>query len=371
MDQQTYTFQCLKCTQPIGEFYIGVIDHDALIYISYADIRRLETGTEEREVEVYTGIQRELSTKRAKDIGKYVNMVDATFPTGVILHIDPKDIISYDQGTGMMTIPYKDNVAKVLDGQHRIAGLEYYTRSPGSFQVNITIFVGMELEDQAIVFATINKTQTAVNKSLVADLFEFATHRSPQKTAHNIIRALNQKEGSPFKDKIKILGKADDSLKETITQATFAEALMKMFSRDPMSDRDIYKRGNTPLRFTGKDLESKPLRNLFIDKQDGVIAKIIMNYFLAVSQRWPRAWEVVEPTTILNKSTGFIALMNLFKDIYVTFGNVGDVIEVDQFFELFKKVNLSDADFTRENFVPGSSGQSALYKKFKNDMGLI
>ncbi len=365
---QEITFRCLKCKQPIGEFYIGIINHEDLITISFVDIRRLQTGSEQREVEIYTGIQRELSKKRVKEIGQYVNMVDATFPTGVILHIDEKDIIKYDEPSGTMTIPFRDNVAKVLDGQHRIAGLEAYPKDDNSFQINVTIFVGMELEDQAIVFATINKTQTKVNKSLVADLFEFATHRSPHKTAHNIVRALNQKEGSPFKDKIKILGTANDKEKESITQATFSETLMKLYSKDFMADRDIYKRGKKPKKFNEKELISRPLRNLFIDEQDATIAKIIWEYFKAIEIRWPKAWGLVEPEMILNKSTGFIALMNLFKDLYVHENEIGEVIDHQVYLNYFKKSTLNDVDFNRQNFIPGSGGQSVLYKTLKEQV---
>src|ERR1051325_9239186 len=101
---QTISFKCLKCKQPIGEFYIGILKHEDLIKITYADIRRLDTGSEQREVEIYTGIQRELSKNRVKEIGKYVNMVDATFPTSVIIHIDEKYIIKYDKNKEEMTI---------------------------------------------------------------------------------------------------------------------------------------------------------------------------------------------------------------------------------------------------------------------------
>lgn len=367
---QEITFKCLKCKQPIGEFYIGILNHEDLIKITYADIRRLDTGSEQREVEVYTGIQRELSKGRVKEIGKYVNMVDATFPTGVILHIDKKDIIRFDEEHELMTIPFRDNIAKVLDGQHRIAGLEEYEKGGESFQMNVTIFVGMELEDQAIVFATINKTQTKVNKSLVADLFEFATHRSPHKTAHNIVRALNQKEGSPFKGKIKILGTANEKEEETITQATFSESLMKLYSKDLMTDRDIYKRGKKPEKFVGKELLARPFRNLFIDEQDGYIARNIWNYFKAVESKWPIAWGRVEPEMILNKSTGFIALMNLFRDLYVTYGRIGEVIETETYLKSLEMSSLKDKDFNRTNYIPGSGGQSALYKALRLQIGL-
>lgn len=363
-------FKCLKCKQPIGEFYIAVMNHVDLIAISYADIRRLETNSEQREVEIYSGIQRELSPSRVKEISKYVNMVDATFPTGIILHIKPEDVINYNDQDGTMTLLRKDNIAKVLDGQHRIAGLEQFSASSGNFQTNVTIFIGMELEDQAIVFATINKTQTKVNKSLVADLFDFATHRSPHKTAHNIIRALNQKDGSPFKDKIKILGAADDKEKETITQATFSESLMKLYSKDFMSDRDIYKRGKKPMKFYGSELTSRPLRNLFIDEKDGEIAKIIWEYFKAVEGKWPNAWGKVEREMILNKSTGFIALMNFFKDCYNKLSPSQEIVPHYEYLKLFDRVSLKDSDFTRTKFLPGSGGQSLLYKILKEQSGI-
>jgi DGQHR domain-containing protein len=368
---QNFSFKCLKCKQPIGEFYIGILNHEDLIKITYADIRRLDReGSEQREVEIYTGIQRELSKNRVKEIGKYVNMVDATFPSGVIIHIDEKNIINYDAEKEIMTIPFLDNIAKVLDGQHRIAGLEEYSRGDDSFQISVTIFVGMELEDQAIVFATINKTQTKVNKSLVADLFEFASHRSPHKTAHNIVRALNQKEGSPFKDKIKILGTADDKEKETITQATFSDSLMKLYSKDLMSDRDVYKRGNKPAKFEGKELLQRPLRNIFVNEDDTLIAKIIWEYFTSVENRWPDAWKQVKSEIILNKSTGFIALMNLFRDLYVKIGRLGELVPAEEYLKYLNRVELEDKDFNRTKFIPGSGGQSSLYKTFKEQVGI-
>ncbi len=360
-EDQKIELNCLEVKQPIGTFYIGVMKHEDLVKISYADIRRLEVGDEKREVEVYSGIQRELSKNRVKELGKYVNLVDATFPSSVILHIKEEDV-EYDTKNKIMYLPFRDNVAKVLDGQHRIAGLENFEGKADDFDVNVTIFIEMELEDQAIVFATINKTQTKVNKSLVADLFAFAKFRSPQKTAHNIVRALNQKEGSPFKDKIKILGTADDKEKETITQATFSEKLIDYISKDPMDDRNTYKKGSIPEKFTGSELEKRPLRNLFIEERDAEIAKIIWEYFDAVQERWPDAWWKVEREMILNKSTGFLALMRFFRDAYIASEQIGTIVKKDYYKDLLAKSSLKDTDFNRDNFLPGSGGQSKLYK---------
>ncbi len=360
-EDQKIKLKCLEVTQPIGTFYIGVIKHEELVKISYADIRRLEVGDEKREVEVYSGIIRELSKNRVKELSKYVNLVDAAFPSSVILHIK-EEYVEYDTDNKIMYLPFKDNVAKVLDGQHRIAGLENFEGKANDFDVSVTIFIEMELEDQAIIFATINKTQTKVNKSLVADLFAFAKFRSPQKTVHNIVRALNQKDGSPFKDKIKILGTADDKEKETITQATFSEKLVDYLSKDPMDDRNTYKKGSKPNKVSGSELEKRPLRNLFIEEQDVQIAKIIWEFFDAVQERWPNAWWKVEREMILNKSTGFLALMRFFRDVYAKSGKIGTIVNKEYYKGLLDKSTLKDEDFNRDNFLPGSGGQSKLYK---------
>lgn len=363
------TFRCYKVQQPVGEFYVGIIDHKDLLFISYADIRRLSTGSELREVEIYTGIQRPLSRNRVKEIGDYVNLIDASFPTSIILHVEQEDA-EYNESEETMTLPYKNSIAKILDGQHRIAGLEHFENDGRKFELNVTIFVGMELEDQAILFATINKAQTKVNKSLVADLFEFAKSRSPQKTAHNIIRALHQKPGSPFEKKIKILGNANDKEKETITQATFADCLIRYISKEPMKDRDIYKREKTPPKYTDKDLKARPFRNLFIEEEDSKIAKIIWNYFSAVRSKWPDAWNNVEPEMILNRSTGFISLMKFLIDCYVSFNRIGEIITEEEFSEIFQRIDIQSGEFNREKYIPGSGGQSQLYKDLKEKSGL-
>ena len=83
----------------------------------------------------------------------------------------------------------------------------------------------MDIQDQAMVFATINLKQTKVNKSLAFDLYEFTKTRSPQRTCHDIARFLNYKKKSPFESRIKMLGVGRWPT-ETITQATFVDRVV-------------------------------------------------------------------------------------------------------------------------------------------------
>lgn len=375
IDKQYIDVKCIKARQPIGPMFIGVIDSEDLEKITYADVRRLVDGSENREIEDYIGIQRKLDTKRAKnEIGKYVNLVDATFPNSIILAISSKNA-EYIENEGILRILYKDDIAKVLDGQHRIAGFEYYNQTRGTFELIVTIYIDMELEDQAIVFATINKEQRNVSGSLVTDLFAFAESRSPQKTGHNIARALNNKEGSPFYNKIKILGNADSS-SETITQSTFVEALLKYITKDKQLDRDFYRRNkdkkHAKLDYVDpKEANRLFLRNIFIDDETDIkIAQIVWNYFWAVQQKWPTAWNEPANNNILNKSTGFIALMRFFKLAYLNFNKRDEVITKEEFKAIFDSIELKENDFNRQRYVPGGIGQSALYNDLKSQSGL-
>jgi DGQHR domain-containing protein len=367
MESNKIAIKCIVVEQPIGTFYVGVIDCEDLVFISYTDMRRLETS--EREVETYLGIQRPLSPKREKEIGDYVNTVDATFPTSIILHI-PSDKATYFESKSELIIERNMDVAKILDGQHRIAGLQYFNQPGKKFQINVTIFVDMDIEDQALTFAVINLKQDKVSKSLAYDLYDFAKHRSPQKTCHHIARLLNKNVDSPFYNKIKVLGRAEEREKETITQATFVEWLLKYISPKPMYDRDVLKRGKKLATVEGEELNKYFLRNLFIENKDEVIAKIVDNYFSAIRRRWTVAWDEIKPEMILNRSTGFIALMRFFRDAYLSINKIGSIVSQDEFYQLFKKIDIGSKDFNREEYRPGSGGQADLYKDLLSKSGL-
>lgn len=370
---------CIQISQPIGTFYLGVMNAKDLCKISFKDIRSLygKTG----DLHEYMGIQRELTPKRVKDLRKYVTTMDATFPTGVILSISPlmpdgtlpssdddEFVIRFDPTNRRMLIRNDEDVAKIIDGQHRIEGLREYELT--DFQINVVIFVDMAIEDQANVFATINLQQTKVNKSLAYDLLEYASKRSPQKTCHDIVTLLNKRVESPFLGKIMILGKAEGA-NETITQATFIDRLLKYVSNDPSGDRDMYRRGKQPARADTRIGQRLIFRNLFLNKEDAVIARIVWNYFLAVQSKWPESWDFVERGNILNRTTGFGALMRFLRVAYLNVQKDSrGLVEESAFSRVFDKITLLSTDFTPDRFKPGSSGEAELYKELVTEANL-
>src|SRR5439155_7515655 len=162
--------------------------------------------------------------------------------------------VSYDDHTKSLSISNTrrgnekpdiafSNLCRVIDGQHRIAGLRTYSgKKP--FEVMAAIFVGIDISDQAYIFATVNLEQTKVRKSLAFDLFELARTRSPYKTCHNVAVGLDTVKESPFFQRIKRLGTATPGReRETITQSTFVDALVRYISAEPKVDRDLLLRG--------------------------------------------------------------------------------------------------------------------------------
>jgi len=357
------TIPAIPVDQPIGEFYIGVIEAKDLLQISYADIREIE-----RDLDNYLGIQRKLSPERVQDLKNYVGTKDATFPTSIILAIE-EQCVEWDEKKHLLTLSSSDeinygHIAKILDGQHRVEGLSALPEGE-IFQLNVTIFVDADIADQANIFATVNLAQTKVNRSLVYDLFDYAKSRSPQKTAHDIAVALDRTDGGPFHKRIKRLGtRTVGRTGETLTQATVVSCLLDMISENPMLDRDQLMRGKKLKLVESKQLRRFPFRNLFIEEQDLSIAKIVSHYFSAVRNKWPTAWENRDAGNILARTNGFRAFMRTLKPFYVDIcglEKLGKIVSVAEFSNRLAAVNLRDNDFTTLRYVPGSSGETTLY----------
>lgn len=365
------SFHAVLVRQPIGDIYLASIDYELIQQITYFDVRRVMR--DERDVERYLGIQRPLNDKRVQELKKYVNFIDATFPTSIIIAVE-EDYARYDDENLRLTLSNTKreedtpsiafrSLSRVIDGQHRIAGLEGFAGE--AFEIPVSVFVGSDLADQAYVFATVNLEQTKVNRSLALDLYELAKTRSPIKTCHNIAVALDSVESSPFYRRIKRLGVSTEGrYGELLTQSTVVNGIKGYISEDPNGDRDLLLRGKKLEKATEEELKKLCFRNLFIEDEDLRIGKILEQYFLAVAERWPDSWNYRGPGRILNRTNGFRALSSIFGGIYTSLAEPGDFVTKDEFKQISDEVEAPDEFFSTENFKPGSSGEAELKKFF-------
>jgi DGQHR domain-containing protein len=389
MSYGNITVRVVKVKQPLGEFFIGVLNARDLVEISYSDVRRIEG--EQREVEKYLGIQRPLDKDRVKKIKQYVKAPDAAFPTGIVIAVDQK-CAEYDQLGSLILKPYLsdtdeesiplEKIAKVLDGQHRIAAFmnergQYDVSMDdvgADFQFNVVIFIGIDIDEQANIFATVNLAQTKVNRSLVYDLEELSKTRSPFRTGHQIAVALDSADPkSPLYHRIKRLGvkTKNREISEPLTQAAFVEALTKLISPDPFADRTLYMKGKKPKHISGNEIHRFPFRNLFIDGKDTDIALILYNYFTSIKEKWPLAWNAInQEGNILPRSNAFKAFMRYLRLAYIKIvkSEIGRVPTISEFSDALSHIKASDEDFTSGNFKPGSGGESAFYKLLTGEL---
>lgn len=345
-----------EITQPVGTFYVGKIASKVLIDI---------TKTVRRDTNNDNGIQRELSTKRARSIAKYCEDPDAAFPTPIILAVDDEDIISFTNVNGFDEIyefVFEDNkvFAEILDGQHRVEGIKL----ANNFQTDLTVVIMFNLteEEKAYIFSTINSTQTKVDKALIYDLFELSQTRSPQKTCHEIARIMNSDASSPFYGRLKMLGKKSGK-DAVLSQGTFVNYLCKLISNKPQEDMINLKKGKR-LRDSGHLV----LRSYFIEERDEIILKLVNNYFTAVSQVFPEEWNDTS-RFILAKTTGYGALLKIFPYYYKK-GIQAKKLSTEFFAHEFKKVKqglfAQGISLTSRDIASGEQGQSQLAKLMKS-----
>jgi DGQHR domain-containing protein len=332
-------------------------------------------------------VQRELSGRRAHEIAEYVTDPDATFPTSIIVaahslrvhvsssgdrllfgkppgreaDVGDSDLESVDFSK-LQPLTDDEKVGAVIDGQHRLAGLElagarqkdspYY-----SFELPVVFMLNLQPEDRAYVFSTINSKQTRVSSSLIVDLFGLATARSPRKTCHEVARAMNAKEGGPFFQTLKMLGKKNLPT-ESLTQGSFAKYLLRLISRSPDEDERAAKLD----RSLNPDPRC-PLRQFFIDDRDDMIVRVLENYLSAIARVYPNAWEDTDHYA-LKRTVGFSALMKAFDVVWKEEVARTSKATPEVFDRIAERFRASVSEDSLRSIVSNEGGATELAKRF-------
>lgn len=341
----------IKIEQPIGTFYLTNIPAQSLIEM---------VTVSQRSADNIEGIQRERSRKRIAEISEFCKDSDAVFPTPIVVSVNLDVPYSVDPQSHTIDLPEGRVIGQVIDGQHRLWGIKDSGLSD-IFELPVVLMFDLTVEEKAYIFTIINSTQTKVNKSLIYDLFALSTTRSPQRTSHEIARALNSSEDSPFFGRMKMLGKKDLGQKNAVlSQGTFVKQMLQLISKNPEEDARAIKIGR-PL----VDDLRLPLRKFFIKEQDDVIYKVLLNTFNALKSNFQSEWLQPE-TNILWKTTGFCGIMSALNYI-MRYG----VSEKTLTYEFFDRIFAGFKQFIEEQGIsltskdfPGGGQQNQ--RKFAN-----
>ena len=348
-----------RVVQGNQEFLLAVVSVAQLrLYTRYTE--RIVTNFDEQGMPVYNEeVQRKTDTAKVNMIAQYLlNDPQAMFPTNMVLAVPDEVIIDYEEDGDNITVTLDPKVSEqvqlgssgdvyisVIDGQHRLRGLEiaadilrrdientdlFLTDAQResrkdkltkflNFQVAVSFFRGPVLEYQANIFSIINRTQTKVSEGLVYNLFGLSKTDSPQKTALEVSLALNGTPGSPFRNRIRLVGfKYTRDESPPLSQAAVVKSIVlcicptiRKSEVERFMPRSAFRDGiNSELCF----------RKYYARNEDEVIPKIMFAYFKAVQitfldEASKSLWQSAVTDNILNTTVGYEAMLKVLKRI--------------------------------------------------------
>ena len=351
----TIKLKVIQVNQPISSLFIAKIGYADLWSMSKVDRRHI---TNDDEV---LGIQRELKTDKVKQIQKYLTTKYATFPNSIIVNVSSKNVVSLNEEE--MELRVSEDTFTIIDGQHRLAGFKDYDGN--EFELILTVFVDLEIPLQAEIFSTINSEQTKVDPSLNINLVLNDKLFTPRKMVVEIAQSFNYDTESPWYKQIKLLSARDDgmislaSFSRPLFDLTYPEKDWYLIKSELQSNKEIFPFFDN----FNYDERRYIFWTFYKNKDSASVYKILWNYFTALKAIFEIDW--LNSESILNKTTGYNAMMRLFKDI-VPIGLQEHKFSYDFFFELLKPIKDLDGIVTAENY--GSSGlysTSQLYGDFR------
>jgi DGQHR domain-containing protein len=141
------------------------------------------------------------------------------------------DAMPGEPSLGILKVPEREGILRAIDGQHRLlalhAGIDQFGDEP--FTVPAIIFDRLPEDHVVQMFVTINAKHTRLNASHLVSLSGRQLYRDENlAVAHDVVRALSEREDSPLYGDIKLLGVGHGR----VAQAPLAQELKKLFSTD-------------------------------------------------------------------------------------------------------------------------------------------
>src|SRR4029079_4518867 len=157
-----------------------------------------------------------------------------SIPGAVIISADERlkfEPVNDGATVGTLKVPEREGILRAIDGQHRLLALHAALEQIGqeSFTVPAIIFDQLPEDHIVQMFVTINAKHTRLNASHLVSLSGRQLYRDDNlAAAHDVARALNDREDSPLFQQIKLLGVG----KGKVAQAPLAQELKKLFASD-------------------------------------------------------------------------------------------------------------------------------------------
>jgi|GEM_PF-1327910 DGQHR domain-containing protein len=353
----TIILDTIKASQPIGLIYVTKISPELLLEMSSVDRRRIADDDE------VLGIQRELRYPKVAQIKSYISSVDATFPNSIIVNTTSDYFVNENEKS--IELKIDESTFTIIDGQHRVEG--FRDNPQKNFELIVAIFKDLKKEQQAEVFSTINSQQTKVDPSHNLNLELDSKVFTPIKMMIQIAQSFNFDKDSPWYNNIRLLGSGSKGI---LSLSAFVKPLLDL----TYPDKDYYKIKNE-LTINDKEFPSfvdfnyNSKRYLFWEfytkKDQSSIFKILLNFFKSLAIILDKDW--LNTNSLLNKTTGYNAMIKLFRDLFIEGYEAGD-LSYEFFYNQLTGLRNMNGTITSENYgASGAQATNELYLEMKKN----
>jgi DGQHR domain-containing protein len=162
-----------------------------------------------------------------------------SIPGAVIISCDEKltfEAAEAGASVGRLKVPEREGILRAIDGQHRLLALHADLENIQGDEFTVPAIIFDRLPEDHIVqmFVTINAKHTRLNASHLVSLSGRQLYRDEAlAAAHDVVRALSEREDSPLAGEIKLLGVG----RGRVAQAPLAQELKKLFASDAFGNQ--------------------------------------------------------------------------------------------------------------------------------------
>jgi len=183
--------------------------------------------------------QRQIIRKKIEELVQYYEQCRQardlpSIAGAVIISCDEKltfEPVEAGASVGRLKVPEREGILRAIDGQHRLLALHADIENIQGDDFNVPAIIFDRLPEDHVVqmFVTINAKHTRLNASHLVTLSGRQLYRDEAlAAAHDVVRALNDREDSPLHGEIKLLGVG----RGRVAQAPLAQELKKLFASD-------------------------------------------------------------------------------------------------------------------------------------------
>ncbi|WP_138422495.1 DGQHR domain-containing protein [Maritimibacter alexandrii] len=303
------------------EFILTAIPAEHLVKIAYAAVRRQD--------EEEGAVQRILNNSRISGIRDFA-LKGGDFPASIVLNWVKGPLRKQN---GKVSVGEGDRSAQIIDGQHRVAGLQAAIEEDnkvGRIVVPVAIYENLDTPKSARIFISINTEQRPAPKSLVFDLYGVAGTDlvDPGALRAGDIVSFISGPDQPYEGWIKLPNAKRQ--RGGVALSTAVSAIKPLVEEKAILDQ-----------IGAIELE--------LQKQ------IFSNYFSALADKYGKYWS--DRNNAFLYASGFIGAVEFFRTKMIDYCRVTDSFEKETMSEALE---LSSSNLIFQSEVKGRGGSDAV-----------